>query len=196
MSALVAVRGLTITGPGGIPIVTDATFDLHAGQILGIVGRSGSGKTTLAQALLGAVADGLEHTGGQVRVDGNDPFRPAGRRAVRGRIAAYLPQDPASALDPARSIAGHLRTAARLAHPGASRADRRALVRTGVAEAAFDPALLSRRPAQLSGGQAQRALLAWTYVTRPRLLVLDEPTSGLDPRTAARVSAAFTTLEW
>jgi peptide/nickel transport system ATP-binding protein len=135
-------------------------------------------------------------TAGTVRVDARDPFDPAGRRALRGRVVSYLPQDPASALDPAHPLAAQLRTTARAAHPSASRRELNQRIRAAGEAAAFDLALLDRYPAQLSGGQAQRALLAWTFLTRPRLLVLDEPTSGLDADTARRVGDAFARLPW
>ncbi|GAA2107098.1 ATP-binding cassette domain-containing protein [Streptomyces synnematoformans] len=127
---------------------------------------------------------------------GRDPFTPAGRRALRGRVTAFLPQDPASALDPRRTVSAQLRTAARISRPGDTRRQRALLLGDAAAAAALAPGLLRRHPARLSGGQAQRALLAWTYLTRPRLLILDEPTSGLDAETARRVSTTFTSLPW
>ncbi|MFB4313969.1 ABC transporter ATP-binding protein [Actinomadura sp. 21ATH] len=189
------VSGLTITTSRGA--VLDAVdLDLRPGEVTAIVGESGAGKTTLAHAVLGHLGTGLRRTAGRVEVTGHDPFTPEGRAVLRGRVTGYLPQDPASALDPRRRVLAQLRTAARIAHPGESRRDHDARIRAAADAAALDTALLRRHPAQLSGGQAQRALLAWTFLTRPRLVILDEPTSGLDPDTARRVSAAFTRLPW
>ena len=196
MSAVASVTGLTISDPSGRSLLECVDLDLAAGQVTGLVGPSGAGKSTLALALLGHLGPGLRRTTGTVRVEGWDPFTARGRRELRGRVTAYLPQDPAGALDPARTVAGQLRTAARIAHPVASRTARGALVREATTAASFEPALLSRHPARLSGGQAQRAILAWTHVTRPRLLILDEPTSGLDPATAVQVSRIFARLPW
>lgn len=188
-----AVSGLTVAAPDGRLVLDGVDLELESGTVTAVVGESGAGKTTLAQALLGHLGAGLRISGGTVRVAGIDPFTTTGRKALRGRITGYLPQDPAGALDPQRRMQAQLRTAARIAHP---RQDREQCVRTAIEAAAFEPALLKRHPAALSGGQAQRALLAWTFVTRPQLLILDEPTSGLDPETASRVNRAFTTLPW
>nr|WP_083733258.1 ATP-binding cassette domain-containing protein [Actinomadura sp. CNU-125] len=189
------VSGLTIATARGAVLDT-VDLDLHRGQVTAIVGESGAGKTTLAHAVLGHLAPGTRRTAGRVEVAGHDPFTADGRAALRGRVTGYLPQDPASALDPRREVLAQLRTAARIAHPGEGRHERDARVRAAADAAALDTALLRRHPARLSGGQAQRALLAWTFVTRPRLVILDEPTSGLDPDTARRVSEAFTRLPW
>ncbi|TDC55950.1 ABC transporter ATP-binding protein [Actinomadura sp. KC345] len=189
------VSGLTIATARGAVLDT-VDLDLHRGEVTAIVGESGAGKTTLAHALLGHVAHGLRRTAGRIEVTGHDPFTGEGRAALRGRTTGYLPQDPASALDPRRMVLAQLRTAARIAHPGEARRDRDDRVRAAAEAAALDTALLRRHPARLSGGQAQRALLAWTFVTRPRLVILDEPTGGLDPDAARRVSDAFTRLPW
>ncbi|WP_052666011.1 ABC transporter ATP-binding protein [Nitriliruptor alkaliphilus] len=196
MSALASVTDLGVTASDGSVILEHVDLALHPGHVTALVGPSGAGKTTLAQAFLGHLGPGLALVSGGALVAGHDPFSASGRRALRGRIVGYLPQDPASALDPRRTVAAQLRTAARIASPEAGRASRTERVREAASAAAFDEELLDRRPAQLSGGQAQRALLAWAYVARPRILVLDEPTSGLDPGTARRVSDAFTRLPW
>lgn len=190
------VGGLSVRATSGTPILAEVDLELRAATVTALVGESGSGKTTLAQALLGHLGPGLRITAGTLSVGGHDPFTAAGRVALRGRFTGYLPQDPGSALDPQRRVRSQLLTVARIAHPGQHRRRRAELVAQAVAAAAFEPELLCRHPLALSGGQAQRALLAWTFVTRPDLLLLDEPTSGLDPATAAAVGRAFTTLPW
>ena len=193
---LATVRGLTVCAADGTTVLEDVDLELQPSTVTAVVGESGAGKTTLALALLGHLGPGLSITAGEVRVAGRDPYAAADRKALRGRITGYLPQDPASALDPQRRIEAQLLTAARIAHPGDERAQQQERVREAIEAAALEPDLLRRHPYGLSGGQAQRALLAWSFVTRPQLLILDEPTSGLDAATAARVHQAFTTLPW
>lgn len=195
MTHVASIANLTVSD-GTTKILDRVDLELDSGTVTGLVGASGVGKTTLARVILGHVGAGLHKVSGEVRVDGHDPFTRPGRRGVRGRSAAFLPQDPGSALDPARTIVAQLHTVCRIAHPGASRIERREVVRDAARDAALEPELLRRRPLQLSGGQAQRALLAWILVTRPRLLILDEPTSSLDPETALEVSRTFANLPW
>lgn len=196
MIPVAVVHQLTVETQFRQRLLDDVSFEASEGEVVALVGGSGSGKTTLAQALLGSIADGVHRVRGEVAIVGCDPFAPRGSRTVRGRAAAYLSQDPSSALDPQRSIVSQLRTADRIAHPRSGRAERAQRVAVAMAEAFFDESLAKRRPAQLSGGQAQRALLAWVYVVRPRFLILDEPTSGLDPETAADVARGFVGLSW
>jgi peptide/nickel transport system ATP-binding protein len=196
MTVVAEVRGLTVTAADGTAVLDAADLDLACGSVTGLVGPSGSGKTTLALCLLGHLGRGLRRTAGTVEVTGADPFLPAARRRLRGRVTGYLPQDPHSALDPRRRVAAQLGTAARIARPQEDGAARRVRVEQAARDAALDPALLRRYPGQLSGGQAQRAVLAWALVTRPELIVLDEPTSGLDADTAYRIGQRFTTLPW
>jgi peptide/nickel transport system ATP-binding protein len=194
---VVRAAGLTVADAAGRILLDAAGLELPAGRVTALVGRSGSGKTTLACALLGHLGPGLRRVAGAVDVLGHDPFTRDGRRAIRGRITGYVPQDPTAALDPRRTVLAQLRTADRIARPArAPRSDRAERIARAVADAALEPELLHRRPGQLSGGQAQRALLAWSLLIRPSLIVLDEPTSGLDPDTAHRVGATFAALPW
>ena len=103
----VVVQGLRIaTTDGRRCLVDDGCLDLAAGEVLGVVGESGSGKTTLGLALLHHCRRGLRIDGGTVRIDGRNlcAESAAGLRQVRGRVVCYVPQDPASALNPALKI--------------------------------------------------------------------------------------------
>jgi peptide/nickel transport system ATP-binding protein len=184
------VRGLEVRlGRTGPDVVSDVSFTVEAGQVLGLVGESGSGKTTVVLALLGHARRGLHISSGEVRVDGVDLLRlPAAQlRAVRGARVAYVPQDPSAALNPTLRVGTQLNEAIRV-HPGAVD-DPGGRIREVLQEAHLDasPELLRRYPHQLSGGQQQRVGLAMAFACRPALIVLDEPTTGLDVSTQRHV---------
>jgi len=184
------VRGLEVRlGRTGPDVVSEVSFTVQAGQVLGLVGESGSGKTTVVLALLGHARRGLAISSGEVRVDGVDLLRlPAAQlRAVRGARVAYVPQDPSAALNPALRVGTQLKEAIRV-HPGAAE-DPGGRIREVLQEAHLDatPDLLRRYPHQLSGGQQQRVALAMAFACRPSLIVLDEPTTGLDVSTQRHV---------
>jgi peptide/nickel transport system ATP-binding protein len=184
------VRDLEVRlGRAGPDVISDVSFTVQAGQVLGLVGESGSGKTTVVLALLGHARRGLQISSGEVRVDGVDLLRlPAAQlRAVRGARVAYVPQDPSAALNPALRVGTQLREAIRV-HPGAVD-DPDSRIAEVLHEAHLDasPELLRRYPHQLSGGQQQRVGLAMAFACRPSLIVLDEPTTGLDVSTQRHV---------
>jgi peptide/nickel transport system ATP-binding protein len=188
MSAL-EVSGLRIeVERTGADIVDGVAFSIKAGEILGLVGESGSGKSTVGLALLGHTRRGARIAAGEVRVEGREILRldDAALRALRGGTVSYVPQDPASALNPALRIRTQLEeTLAAHGYPG-SRSER---LREMLAEVLLphDDAFLRRYPHQLSGGQQQRVGLAMAFACRPRVIVLDEPTTGLDVTTQAHV---------
>jgi peptide/nickel transport system ATP-binding protein len=198
MEPLLRVCDLTVRPAGERPIVDGISFDLIAGEVLGLVGESGSGKTTVALSLLGDRPRGTRTTG-QVVLDGQDVLtlpQPA-LRALRGRRIAYVPQNPTTALNPARRI-GDLLVEQVMAHGAA--ADRSAAwalaLRTLGDLGLSDPAVVLRRyPHQLSGGQQQRVVLALATICSPDVLVLDEPTTGLDVTTQALVIAELRRLQ-
>jgi len=173
----------------GPDVVDDVSFDVVAGEVLGLVGESGSGKTSVALALLGYARRGLAIASGEVLLDGVNLLALDEKRlrALRGLKVAYVAQDPASALNPALRIETQLNEAMST-HPGAL--DDIAARRDEVLQEVRFPtedAQLRRYPHQLSGGQQQRVALAMAFACRPSLIVLDEPTTGLDVTTQRRV---------
>jgi len=176
-------------GASGADVVSEVSFAVRSGQVLGLVGESGSGKTTVALALLGHARRGLRITSGQVLLDGVDllGLSPGDLRAARGARVSYVPQDPSSALNPTLKVGNQLREAL-LVHAGVidNPADRVAEVMREVYLDAT-PEILGRYPHQLSGGQQQRIALAMAFACRPSLIVLDEPTTGLDVSTQRHV---------
>jgi peptide/nickel transport system ATP-binding protein len=184
------VAGLEVRlGRSGPDVVSDVSFAVAAGEVLGLVGESGSGKTTVALALLGHTRRGLCITAGQVLLDGTDllALSPRDLRAARGARVSYVPQDPSSSLNPALRVGTQIREVLRV-HDGAV-GDAEGRVAEVMREAYLDPTpeMLHRYPHQLSGGQQQRIALAMAFACRPSLIVLDEPTTGLDVSTQRHV---------
>jgi peptide/nickel transport system ATP-binding protein len=172
-------------------IVDEVSFRIAPGEVLGLVGESGSGKTTVALALLGHCRRGARIAAGSICIDGENILaaRPAALRAARGRLVAYIPQDPGTALNPALSIGLQLEEMLRAHLPALGAPARAARLAEMMEEVRLPsgPDFRRRYPHQLSGGQQQRVALAMAFSCRPRLIVLDEPTTGLDVTTQAHV---------
>ena len=186
------VSGLTVvTRKHKTPVVKDVSFSVAGGKILGLVGESGSGKSTVGVALLGLARRGLEIAAGSVTIGDVDVLKMSSSelRRARGRLVAYVPQDPASGLNPALRIGTQLREALQV-HPDAIKGqtvDERVRELLGQVHLADPDRVLKSYPHQLSGGQQQRIGIAMAFACRPRLIVLDEPTTGLDVSTQRHV---------
>ncbi|MCP3818473.1 dipeptide/oligopeptide/nickel ABC transporter permease/ATP-binding protein [Streptomyces sp. A3M-1-3] len=194
--ALLSVRNLSIE-IGGIPVVQGVSFDVSAGETLGVVGESGCGKSVTSLGILGLVPGGGRITGGQVLFDGVDlAGSPAALARVRGAGIAYVSQEPMVALDPTFAVGRQLAEAVRRHQ----RCDRRA-AQERVTELLRmvnipDPAAVARRyPHQLSGGLAQRVAIALALAGDPKLLIADEPTTALDVTVQAEILALLRTLQ-
>ncbi|MDT5200529.1 MAG: peptide/nickel transport system ATP-binding protein ddpF [Mycobacterium sp.] len=186
------VEGLTVvTDVRGTPVVEDISFRVAPGQVLGLVGESGSGKSTVGVALLGLARKGLRIAAGRVCIGGVDILELRGKdlQGARGRLVAYVPQDPASGLNPALRVGRQLREAIiihgdSLEHETVDERVTQLMEEVGLP--ATD-AFLNSYPHQMSGGQQQRVGIAMAFSCRPRVIVLDEPTTGLDVTTQRRV---------
>ncbi len=177
---ILEVSGLNIvTADTGSPIVRDLSCSLGQGQTLGIVGESGSGKTSTALAMLGMVRPGLAVASGRIEVAGEPMLgrRERDLRLIRGRVIAYLGQDPASLLTPTMRVGRQVAETLALG-PGA--APDRVSRWLESFELPGHREFQRRYPHQISGGEQQRVALARALASHPRVLVLDEPTTGLD----------------
>ncbi len=195
--AAVRVQDLQIgTTSGRVPVVMDVSFEIAPGEVLGVVGESGSGKTTVGLALLGHARRGLRIMGGTVML-GDEDILSLGEdelRRLRGSLVSYVPQDPASSLNPALRIDVQLREVLEAHSSGRGNHDERIAEMMREVALSDDPKYLRRYPHELSGGQQQRVGLAMAFANRPRLIVLDEPTTGLDVTTQATVLATVREL--
>jgi oligopeptide/dipeptide ABC transporter ATP-binding protein len=195
VAPLLLVQDLRVELPAGEdggfrPAVDGMSFALLPGESVAVVGESGSGKTQLARALLGLSPEGAR-VSGSVTYGGRPllGLDERGWRSLRGREIGLVFQEPASALDPVRTVGAQIEESIRLSTGGVSRSRARESARAALADVAFpDPAGgLEAYPHRLSGGLLQRAHLAAVLAAGPRLLLADEPTASLDATVAGEV---------
>jgi peptide/nickel transport system permease protein len=200
-SALLSVTGLTIafgTDHGDLTVVRDVSFELAAGEALGIVGESGCGKTVTARALLGLLPGSGHVTAGSAVLGGRDlavlPEREF--RRIRGGEIALISQEPMSGLDPSFRVGGQLAEVVRRHHALSRRQARaRAAELLDLVNLPEPQEMLSRYPHELSGGMAQRVSIALALAGNPRLLIADEPTTALDVTVQAEILALLRDLQ-
>ncbi|MGY2078494.1 dipeptide/oligopeptide/nickel ABC transporter permease/ATP-binding protein [Modestobacter sp. SYSU DS0657] len=189
-AVVLEVRDLAIAVDDGPDLVTDVSFALRPGRVLGLVGESGCGKTMTARSLLGLLPDGVSVRGGSIRWQGRDLVGLSAKElnAVRGREIAMISQEPMVALDPMFSIAyqltGPIRRFRGVARAEARRIAAELLRNVGIVDA---QRVLRSYPHQLSGGMAQRVCIALALTGEPELLVADEPTTALDVTVQAEI---------
>ncbi len=186
-----AARGAIVHALRGV------TFDLEAGESVGVLGESGSGKSTLASALLRVLPASATITRGSIRFRSRD-LRTASEKdlqSVRGAAIALIPQEPALALSPVMRVGDQVINVLR-AHRDIDRRSRRDVAERMLAEVGLDEAgrIFHSYPHELSGGQRQRVAIAQALVCRPKLVIADEPTSSLDTTTQAEILALLRRL--
>ena len=173
-----------------IEVVHGVSFDIRRGEVHGLIGESGSGKTQTAFGVLGLLPRGGHVTGGSILYEGTELADANDRTyaGIRGKRIGYIPQEPMSNLDPSFTIGSQLVEPLR-AHMGLSKKDatQRALdllARVGIPQPqrTFDA-----YPFEVSGGMAQRVLIAGAVSTDPDLIIADEPTTALDVTVQAEV---------
>ena len=206
MNPLLRVRDLAVRfkgeGAAAITVVEGVSFDLAAGEVLGVLGESGSGKTTLGLALLGLLPAGGQATRGQVVLrdgqrdaegaPGRDLLRLNERQlsAIRGDQMSMIFQEPGISLSPCLRVGDQVADVAR-AHRSWSRRRCREHALSLLEQAGLEgPAdIYAAYPHQLSGGQRQRVVIAQALTCQPSILIADEPTAALDAVIQAQIVA-------
>ncbi|MEU7133472.1 ABC transporter ATP-binding protein [Streptomyces sp. NPDC046261] len=185
---LLSVRDVTMTFPGGrgrpapVRAVDGVSFDVAAGETLGLVGESGCGKSTTGRMIVRL----LEPTAGSITFDGRDISR-LGRRELRPlrRHLQMVFQDPHSSLNPRQTVARVIADPLLAQGTPAAQARERAVELMELV--GLIPEHIDRYPHEFSGGQAQRIGIARSLATGPRLVVADEPVSALDVSVQAQI---------
>jgi peptide/nickel transport system ATP-binding protein len=202
---LLSVDGLEVTyrTPSGdrLSALHDVSFQVHEGEIVGIVGESGCGKTTLTAALLRLLPPNGQVAKGQLRLRERDLLALPNdeMRQLRGRELAMVFQDPLTSLNPTFTIGTQMVDAQRAHQRGRPRTNRKAM-RTRAAEMLGQVGIpdpterLADYPHQFSGGMRQRIAIATALLLQPSLLIADEPTSSLDVTLEAQILALLEQL--
>ncbi|WP_116248055.1 ABC transporter ATP-binding protein [Nocardiopsis sp. FIRDI 009] len=188
MNHLLRVDGATVdytTRHGATRALDGANLTIAPGERVGLVGESGSGKSTLG-LLVGRLLPAGARVGGTITVDGRDvlSLRPGDLRALRREVLGFVPQDPVGALDPTLRVGRQMRLALRgSAGEDGNPADLLERVRIDRPDR-----VLRLYPHEISGGMAQRIVIATVMAAAPRLLVADEPTAALDAQSREEVT--------
>jgi peptide/nickel transport system ATP-binding protein len=184
--ALLEVRGLTTefdTPEGTVHAVNGVTFDVQSGHVVGVVGETGCGKSVTVRSVLGLVRPPGKVVAGSATFDGTDlvALAPRQLRDIRGRKIGFIAQNPFSALNPILPIGKQfhniIRAHERTSSPASTRRAHQLLKEVGIAGA---DRVLQGYAHELSGGMAQRVVIAMALILDPRLVIADEPTTGLD----------------
>jgi ABC-type dipeptide/oligopeptide/nickel transport system ATPase component/ABC-type dipeptide/oligopeptide/nickel transport system permease subunit len=196
---LLSVSHLSVGYPQGDgsvkTVVSDVSFYLDKGEVLGIVGESGSGKSQTAFSILGLLPSNAQINSGHILFDGNDlvsaesgAISAKAMAQFRGKRIAYIPQEPMSNLDPNFTV-GYQLVRPIVKTLGVSKAEARERVfklldMVGIQN---PDRVFNSYPHEISGGMAQRVLIAGAISCEPDLLIADEPTTALDVTIQAEV---------
>ncbi len=191
---LIEIRNLTKIFPlgesmlgarakGEVRAVDNVSFDIHAGETVGLVGESGSGKSTLGRLLLRLI----EPSSGSARFEGRDLLAADhGEMRRLRRDMQIIFQDPFGSLDPRMNVEGII-SEPLVIHERLAQSERRARVANLLRAVGLDQSILPRFPHEFSGGQRQRIGIARALALRPKFIVADEPVSALDVSVGAQI---------
>ncbi len=191
---------VTEQGRGTARAVDGVSFDLHAGETLGIVGESGCGKTVTSLSLLRLIPEPPGHIlpGSFIELEGRNllTLAPKALRAIRGNEMAMIFQEPMTSLNPVFTVGDQIAEAA-IVHQGLSRraARARAIEMLKLVGLPDPETRVDHYPHQLSGGMRQRVMIAMALVCGPKVLIADEPTTALDVTIQAQILELLNRLQ-
>ncbi len=200
MAPLLAVTDLSIRfrSPRGSLLAVDGlSFELGAGEVVGLVGESGSGKSVTSRSLIGLVPQPPGQVSGSIRLEGTELVGQSQQllRRLRGERLAMIFQDPMTSLNPLYAVGEQVAETLRF-HKRLKRREAEAQVVALFEQVGLSQAQQRLRayPYQLSGGMRQRVMIAMAIACNPRLLIADEPTTALDVTIQAQILALLRQL--
>jgi peptide/nickel transport system ATP-binding protein len=169
--------------------VRDVSFSIARGESYGLVGESGSGKSTVALALVRYLSGNGRVSGGQISINGLDPLSmgSSALRDLRAHTVSMVYQEPGRALNPSLRVGRQIAEVFQIAGQSSSDASQSAEQMLRKVQISDPGRVMQRYPHELSGGMAQRAVIAMALAVSPALLILDEPTTALDATVEAEV---------
>jgi oligopeptide/dipeptide ABC transporter ATP-binding protein len=201
LSSVLCVNGLSVSysvrGSLSRPAIVNVSFELHAGEILGVIGESGSGKSTLASSLVNLLPPGGMIHSGSIEFEGRNILEatPAELQMIRAQKIALINQEPSLAIHPTMRVRDQVDEVL-AAHAYGSKKTRHERVRK-VLSCVFPSEaerIASSYPHQLSGGQRQRVLIAMALACGPSIIIADEATASLDHITQRKILLRFDEL--
>ncbi len=197
---VLSVRNLSVEIPSRWGVkrpVDDVSFDIAAGEILGVVGESGAGKSMTGNAVIGLLSRPAHISGGQILLNGEriDALAPEAKRRVRGRRIGMVFQDPLTSLNPLLTVGQQLAETI-IEHLGLSKAQARQRAIALLQEVGIPAAAqrIDSYPHEFSGGMRQRVVISLALCAEPDLVIADEPTTALDVSVQAQIIALLKRL--
>jgi oligopeptide/dipeptide ABC transporter ATP-binding protein len=190
---ILSIQDLTVefkTEDGIVRAVSDVSYDLMPGEVLGIVGESGSGKSVSMLSILGLSPQGRIPKG-EALYKGKDLLKMSDKdlRQIRGGDMAMIFQDPMTSLNPVLTVGNQISEALLVHNPGMDDdgAEKRAIELLEVVGVPFAERRIAQYPHEFSGGMRQRAMIAMAIANNPSVLIADEPTTALDVTIQAQI---------